>query len=141
MKGKKRAKRFQLEPCPHCGKGDALEILTAEEVNECDVCSTDDSYAVFCSVLSQGCGASGGFSGSPEEAADIWNRRHLKGSVDDEAVLVMLRDLLKIQRERIEVMSTVCSDCYTDGDRKGKKEYIGEISGLVTRLEKEIACG
>lgn len=62
---------IKLKPCPFCGNG-KIEILSEPE--ELD----DINYSQFvacCSVLANGCGATGGFAGTEQEAADKWNRR------------------------------------------------------------------
>lgn len=94
----------KLENCPFCGKADTLRLTTAEELaNE----GEDDpapwehspSWTVICDAARPrgpgGCGASGGFMPSEEEAIAAWNRRaHLQQRplpVSEAGVLVLLK--------------------------------------------------
>lgn len=75
---------LKLRNCPFCGNKIAPTIMTIAEI-ECD--DSDEwartHYAVVCNhnhVDTIGCGASTGYyANSPEEAADIWNRRYDNG--------------------------------------------------------------
>lgn len=75
---------LKLRNCPFCGNKIAPTIMTIGEI-ECD--ESDEwartHYAVVCDhnhANTIGCGASTGYyANSPEEAADIWNRRAENG--------------------------------------------------------------
>lgn len=79
----------KLLPCPFCGK-DVAELTNAHTLEKCgnfddNICScnhytdpdlTDCPYiTVVCDVNKGGCGATCGFCGDKETAADRWNRR------------------------------------------------------------------
>lgn len=83
-----RAKGLWLAPCPFCGSATAPwlghETELQEPYNGGDR-AYDQNYAVVCSVCEvspvpapsweTGCGASGGFRRTPEDAARAWNER------------------------------------------------------------------
>lgn len=61
----------KLKPCPFCGNG-KIEILSEPEKLD------DINYSQFvacCSVLANGCGATGGKYRTVQEAANKWNKR------------------------------------------------------------------
>lgn len=71
-----------LLPCPFCGRSDTTRYGRSSEFHEdCDGGDggNDDYFAVFCDASEPrglgGCGASGGFAKTYEEAAGRWNRR------------------------------------------------------------------
>jgi len=53
-----------IKPCPFCGKSDSVEI-------ECD----SEQFYVICSCYKDGCGASGGYRDTEEDAWEAWNKR------------------------------------------------------------------
>jgi hypothetical protein len=74
----------ELKPCPFCGKTNALKLTTAEELaneGEDDPMPWDHSpsWAVICDASKPlgpgGCGASGGFFPTEDDAIAAWNRR------------------------------------------------------------------
>ena len=74
-----------LLPCPFCGNDTAIRILDENDLCGCDCVTSKPHYAVVCCVnelslvpmagWKPGCGASGGFAPTGEEAAKKWNRR------------------------------------------------------------------
>ena len=70
-------KHFYLKRCPFCGKNKA-RFYTCKEAQCCgqwETCREDGPVAVVCDFLAGGCGGSGGFRESYEEAAAAWNKR------------------------------------------------------------------
>ena len=69
----------EFKPCPFCSKTDSLVIESCVDLQDCknyDKCDEEYSYrAVICSFNLGGCGASGGFAKTREEAIAKWNRR------------------------------------------------------------------
>ena len=66
-----------LKPCPFCGKQVAL-IDNCHELEDCENferCEATGYYAVVCDVNEGGCGASGGYARTEQEAVAAWNRR------------------------------------------------------------------
>ncbi len=83
MEDSQRA-QYGLKPCPFCGNLAALKLTTAQELEEegdddPGYWEHSDSWAVICDASRPngpgGCGASGGFFPSEEEAMTAWNRR------------------------------------------------------------------
>lgn len=74
-----------VKRCPFCGRHDTLTLTTAQELAEQDsdhdgeFWEHSDSWAVICDASRPngpgGCGASGGFFPSEDEAVAAWNRR------------------------------------------------------------------
>jgi hypothetical protein len=74
-----------LQPCPHCGSASAPMFWSNRERMddyECDCTEADAGNDKACAVVCDastggrgGCGASGGFRPTEQEAADAWNRR------------------------------------------------------------------
>lgn len=70
----------ELSPCPFCGRTDTVAFTTAREMEDCkraDTCQLHDceSVTVVCDFTIGGCGASGRYARTEEEAAEAWNRR------------------------------------------------------------------
>jgi len=71
-------------PCPFCGNERAPRIVSSEELHREDGDDSpwphSDSWAVICDAARPGgrggCGASGGFFPTQQQAADKWNKRH-----------------------------------------------------------------
>lgn len=71
--------------CPFCGKGNALKLMTAQELAQQDsdydgeFWEHSESWAVFCDASrphgAGGCGGSGGFFPTMRDAVEAWNRR------------------------------------------------------------------
>ena len=77
-----------LKPCPFCGKLNTLKLTTAEELaNEGEddplPWQHSESWAVICDGSKPlgpgGCGATGGFASTQDEAVSVWNRRVTPG--------------------------------------------------------------
>jgi hypothetical protein len=80
----------ELKFCPHCGNTTAIACLNSNEIEYLlsgdNGYSASPYYAVVCSVneYSQipssdwqtGCGASGGYAPTKEEAIEKWNERY-----------------------------------------------------------------
>lgn len=81
----------EMKPCPFCGKTGTASIETAQSCEECvnfeneELCPAYEPYgpnndtcpykAVVCVCSRGGCGASGGWKPSVEEAIIAWNMR------------------------------------------------------------------
>ncbi len=72
----------ELLPCPFCGKTHTLIVGAASEMWDEDQNGPfphTETYAVFCDASTDGkkggCGGSGGYFLTKEEAAEAWNRR------------------------------------------------------------------
>ena len=69
------------KPCSFCGKSDTLQVISGSEFNgdEENFYPHSDSYAVVCDASHPsglgGCGASGGFNETKDEAIAVWNNR------------------------------------------------------------------
>lgn len=77
---------IKLLPCPFCGKGDAAKFLSAAEMimeigPDIDLDVEDEcveGFFVCCDGSNRGpggCGSSGPWGSTVEEAAEGWNRR------------------------------------------------------------------
>ncbi len=72
-----------IKPCPFCGNSKAPRICDENELATCDRKSDSPYYAVVCAIdepentpnWETGCGASGGFAPSQQEAILLWNIR------------------------------------------------------------------
>jgi Lar family restriction alleviation protein len=69
----------KLLPCPFCGQAEPVAVF---DENKAKRNGKSDSgykskpyYAVVCNVNLNGCGASGGFKRTPQEAITAWNTR------------------------------------------------------------------
>ena len=69
----------ELKACPHCGKKDTVDFTTCVETEDCahfEECPEEEPYyCVVCNIHKGGCGASGGFAPTRQEAVEKWNRR------------------------------------------------------------------
>ncbi len=67
-----------MSPCPCCGKQETVKIVRSSDDENFDF-SHDDYYAIFCDASKpfgpSGCGASGGYRATLDEAIEVWNRR------------------------------------------------------------------
>ena len=75
-------KPHELKPCPHCGSATAPMFWSyGEMMDTYDVeleLDHSESFCVVCDASTGGrggCGASGGFMPTKEEAVAAWNRR------------------------------------------------------------------
>lgn len=72
-----------LKPCPFCGKTESVVFVTTEEMESCQNKECvyhyhnvgTDMVAVICSTQKGGCGGSGGYYVSEDDASIAWNRR------------------------------------------------------------------
>lgn len=67
----------KLKPCPFCG---CKEIMIANciELEDCEKfegCDEEVYLTAVCNFNKGGCGASGGYRRTKEEAIEAWNRR------------------------------------------------------------------
>lgn len=70
-------KQFDLKRCPFCGRNKA-RFADCKDVQCCgqwETCREDGPVSVVCDFLAGGCGGSGGFRETYEEAAEAWNKR------------------------------------------------------------------
>lgn len=72
---------MKLKPCPFCGK-ETTDIVDCSETTcafaiDCFCAETclNKMYAVVCNRTKGGCGATGGYYRTKEEAIEAWNRR------------------------------------------------------------------
>lgn len=61
-----------LKTCPFCGNKN-VEICSGAEIEEDE--NIAECYAVVCSIHDGGCGATGGYKNTREDAAKNWNNR------------------------------------------------------------------
>lgn len=65
---------MKLKPCPFCGSGYSVKLCTWDDIYQTE--SEDPpSYAVVCDFNDDGCGATGGYRETEDEAVDAWNLR------------------------------------------------------------------
>ena len=72
-----KCSEIKLKPCAHCGKSVAV-FATAKELEDCanfESCNSCESVCVVCDYTEGGCGSASGYKATPEEAAEVWNRR------------------------------------------------------------------
>ena len=68
----------ELRECPCCGKTDTVGLTDCHELQECknfECCESYGYVCIVCDVNKGGCGASGGYAQTADEAAQKWNRR------------------------------------------------------------------
>ena len=92
----------KLKKCPICGKIDTLFVGTSKEIEE----KKEDEYssgyfAVCCNFQHGGCGTTGGYRATEEEATTLWNTR-----AEDENPLT-LNELLKMDGQPIYINSGI----------------------------------
>ena len=63
----------KLKPCPFCRKSDSVAVYSAAEISKDP--NELECYAVCCDIEKGGCGATGGYKDTPEEASENWNQR------------------------------------------------------------------
>ena len=63
----------KLKPCPFCGKTEPVAVFTANEI--CGSMNEPENYAVCCDAENGGCGATGGYGITEEEAVKNWEQR------------------------------------------------------------------
>lgn len=65
-----------FKPCPHCGKQESVGVVRWSDEHEYYPDSgEEDSYAINCNFNQKGCGATGGYRITLEDAAVAWNKR------------------------------------------------------------------
>ena len=71
---------LELLPCPFCGKNATGRVSSSYDIFDHDD-GSGENFAVFCDASNPhglgGCGASGGFFDTKEQAISAWNRREL----------------------------------------------------------------
>jgi len=72
-----RIQSTKLLCCPFCGSKDSVVILTGAEVDENSgrTPAQEESYVAICSAWNNGCGATGGYGVTFNEAINKWNQR------------------------------------------------------------------
>ena len=85
-----------IKTCPHCGSINAPTVMNQGDIEDCEPTS---SIAVVCNASSKnrvsGCGASGGYGQSIEEAIKKWNTRDVK-EVDTTEALRLMSELKEV---------------------------------------------
>lgn len=87
-----------LKPCPFCG-GTKIVIDGCKGLEECKLfeeCDDEEFYAVVCDFTQGGCGASGGYRETKEQAITAWNKRSGDTSIKkrDAYITVLTKALL-----------------------------------------------
>jgi Lar family restriction alleviation protein len=79
----------ELKPCPFCGESNTLFVADQNELEQTDDPVKNPYFTVVCSVneletetpnWKAGCGASGGYRPTKEEAISAWNSRTKEGT-------------------------------------------------------------
>lgn len=71
-----RVKATHVKACPFCKDEKAPRVLTAEELSpRGDPEENSNNFVVCCDVHENGCGGTGGFAQTSEQAIKQWNRR------------------------------------------------------------------
>jgi hypothetical protein len=112
--------------CPHCGKVEALEIASDHEMLlemgiEPD---SENAFAINCNINRDGCGATGGFRKTIEEAWEAWDRR-------DNAAVKELVSLLK------EAHECVCDLLCPSTGKAGVPIKHGELCSRIREAIKK----
>ena len=63
-----------LKHCPFCGKTDTVKCLRESEIKE-EEANGEDYFTVICDYQYGGCGSSGGYRKTEEDAIKLWNTR------------------------------------------------------------------
>lgn len=82
---------IDLLPCPFCNKPDTAKVSSSFDIYDDDQ-GNGECWAVFCDASNPngrgGCGASGGFKPTQDEAIEAWNKRARLKSLDAQPVPV-----------------------------------------------------
>jgi len=95
---------MKLLPCPYCGKTETLELVTGAEFMDenQEYYEHSDSFTVVCNCATQigkgGCGATGGFGLTIDEAVGKWNKRNAP-SVECEPQVAELEATIRAMTE------------------------------------------
>ena len=65
----------ELKACPFCGKTEPLIVDTDTNIDELEEGEGTGFYTVCCNYLTGGCGATGAYRETEQEAIVAWNRR------------------------------------------------------------------
>lgn len=92
----------RLRPCPFCGNGNVRMYRRPGKDGWLD------RYYALCDYDDGGCGASGGWYHSPEEATDVWNRRVPEAAA---RVVTPFANLAKAAIEKSGEMMEILEEC------------------------------
>jgi Lar family restriction alleviation protein len=66
---------MKIKACPFCGATESLEATPYYIGEICPEEFDSDDVAVCCNINKKGCGATGGYRETKEEAIKAWNKR------------------------------------------------------------------
>lgn len=65
---------IELKDCPFCGKD--ILVVSREDEAYGKAKNKNGYFAVCCNFNKGGCGSTGGYRKTKEEAVEVWNKRH-----------------------------------------------------------------
>ncbi len=117
----------ELRECPCCGKTDTVGLTDCHELQECknfECCESYGYVCIVCDVNKGGCGASGGYAQTADEAAQKWNRRtapEITGETSDG-----YHTFNELYHHRAVLFSVICNN-YPELAWKSKKHSDGTM--------------